>query len=122
MIHDEPVPEDLEWRDGQPYSRRFGDIYFSRESGLGETRHVFLAGNRLAERWSALERHASFAIGETGFGTGLNFLCAWALWEQVAPRNARLNFFSVEQHPLAAADLAHALELWPELRLPARSI
>jgi len=116
LIHDEPAHDDLEWHEGQPYSRRFGDVYFSRDSGLGETRHVFLAGNRLAERWSALEPGASFAIGETGFGTGLNFLCTWALWEQTVPRDARLHFFSVEQHPLTADDLARALDLWPELR------
>ena len=44
----------IDWQDGQPVSRRFGDVYFSRDSGLEETRHVFLEGNRLRERWAAL--------------------------------------------------------------------
>ncbi|MCL4801752.1 MAG: tRNA (5-methylaminomethyl-2-thiouridine)(34)-methyltransferase MnmD, partial [Burkholderiales bacterium] len=107
--------EALDWQDGQPYSRRFGDVYFSRESGLGETRHVFLEGNRLPERWARLARGARFAIGETGFGTGLNFCAAWALWARSAPADAILHYVSVERYPLARADLARALGAWPEL-------
>lgn len=106
----------LAWHDGLPYSTRFGDVYFSRDSGLEETRHVFLTGNQLAERFAALQSGESFTIGETGFGTGLNFLCAWQLFEQVAPRGASLDFFSVEKFPLQDDELSTALALWPELR------
>ncbi|MCZ7566632.1 MAG: bifunctional tRNA (5-methylaminomethyl-2-thiouridine)(34)-methyltransferase MnmD/FAD-dependent 5-carboxymethylaminomethyl-2-thiouridine(34) oxidoreductase MnmC [Burkholderiales bacterium] len=83
--------------------------------GLGETRHVFLAGNGLAERWARLALGARFAIGETGFGTGLNFCAAWALWATAAPRDAILHYVSVEAYPLARTDLARALGAWPEL-------
>jgi tRNA 5-methylaminomethyl-2-thiouridine biosynthesis bifunctional protein len=106
----------LAWQDGLPYSTRFGDVYFSRDSGLEETRHVFLAGNRLAERFAALRAGESFTVGETGFGTGLNFLCAWQLFEQTAPAGASLDFFSVEKFPLHDDELRAALALWPELR------
>ncbi|MGD9787247.1 MAG: bifunctional tRNA (5-methylaminomethyl-2-thiouridine)(34)-methyltransferase MnmD/FAD-dependent 5-carboxymethylaminomethyl-2-thiouridine(34) oxidoreductase MnmC [Sulfuricellaceae bacterium] len=105
----------LQWVDGQPLSDHYGDVYFSRESGLEETRHVFLNHNRLAERWRNLPHRGSFVIGETGFGTGLNFLCAWREWDRHAPAAARLHFVSCEKHPLSAADLARALGLWPEL-------
>ena len=105
----------LDWVDGQPFSSRFGDVYFSTDSGLEETRHVFLQGNRLEERFALLSEGASFCIGETGFGTGLNFLCAWQLFEQVAPTGANLDFFSVEKFPLSEDDLRAALVLWPEL-------
>ncbi len=44
----------LDWQDGQPFSRRFGDVYFSRDSGLAEKRYTFLQGNRLAERFAVL--------------------------------------------------------------------
>lgn len=99
----------LDWdENGQPLSRAFGDVYFSRHSGLNETRHVFLATNRLAERFAALGDGEVLCIGETGFGTGLNFLCAWQLFERVAPAGARLEFVSVEKFPLAAADLRRA--------------
>jgi len=105
----------LDWQDGQPVSRRFGDIYFSRASGLEETRHVFLRQNRLAERFAELPRAGRFTIGETGFGTGLNFLCAWQLFEQTAPPAAILHFVSTELYPLSADELAAALGLWPDI-------
>ena len=106
----------LDWNDqGQPLSRQFGDVYFSRDDGLGETRHVFLAGNDLPARFAALPADARLVIGETGFGTGLNFLCAWQLFDQLAPADACLHFVSVEKYPLTAADLQRALALWPEL-------
>ncbi|AMR67604.1 bifunctional tRNA (5-methylaminomethyl-2-thiouridine)(34)-methyltransferase MnmD/FAD-dependent 5-carboxymethylaminomethyl-2-thiouridine(34) oxidoreductase MnmC [Aquipseudomonas alcaligenes] len=106
----------LDWNDqGQPLSRQFGDVYFALEDGLGETRHVFLAGNDLPARFAALPAGARLVIGETGFGTGLNFLCAWQLFDQLAPADACLHFVSVEKYPLTAADLQRALALWPEL-------
>lgn len=104
----------MQWQDGQPYSTLYGDVYFSRASGLEETRHVFLRHNQLAERWHAMQEN-SFTIAETGFGTGLNFLCAWQLWRHHAPAHARLHFVSTEKYPLSWADLAQALALWPEL-------
>jgi len=107
----------LDWDDqGRPRSRVFDDVYFSDQSGLEETRYVFLEQNRLAERFAALPADGRLVIGETGFGTGLNFLCAWQLFEQHAVPNARLHFVSVEKYPLAPADLQRALALWPELK------
>jgi tRNA 5-methylaminomethyl-2-thiouridine biosynthesis bifunctional protein len=106
----------LDWDDqGQPLSRQFDDVYFAREDGLGETRHVFIAGNDLAKRCAAVPAGGRLVIGETGFGTGTNFLCAWQEFERSAPRDAQLHFVSVEKFPLATADLQRALALWPEL-------
>lgn len=106
----------LDWDDqGRPRSRVFDDVYFSSDSGLEETRHVFIEQNRLRERFADLNADARFVIGETGFGTGLNFLCAWQLFRQQAPATARLHFVSVEKYPLSPADLQRALALWPEL-------
>lgn len=106
----------LEWDEqGQPLSSEFADVYFSNENALAETRYVFLANNQLTERFNALTAHEQFVIGETGFGTGLNFLCAWQLFEQHAVAGARLHFVSVEKYPLSKADLQRALALWPEL-------
>ncbi|WP_053129413.1 bifunctional tRNA (5-methylaminomethyl-2-thiouridine)(34)-methyltransferase MnmD/FAD-dependent 5-carboxymethylaminomethyl-2-thiouridine(34) oxidoreductase MnmC [Pseudomonas sp. MIACH] len=106
----------LDWDDqGRPHSRVFDDVYFSDQSGLDETRYVFLQQNRLQERFAALPADGRLVIGETGFGTGLNFLCAWQLFEQHAVAGARLHFVSVEKYPLSHADLQRALALWPEL-------
>ena len=107
----------LDWDDqGRPYSRVFDDVYFSDKSGLEETRYVFLEQNGLSERFAALADGGRLVIGETGFGTGLNFLCAWQLFEQHAAAGARLHFISVEKYPLSQPDLQRALALWPELK------
>ena len=107
--------QEIEWEDGHPVSRRFGDVYFSRDSGIEETRHVFLAGNRLEERWATLPPGARFTIGETGFGTGLNFCAAWQLWERTAPQDAVVRYVSIERFPVASDEMARALAMWPEL-------
>ncbi|MDM3872637.1 bifunctional tRNA (5-methylaminomethyl-2-thiouridine)(34)-methyltransferase MnmD/FAD-dependent 5-carboxymethylaminomethyl-2-thiouridine(34) oxidoreductase MnmC [Porticoccus sp. W117] len=110
-------PAELEWDDnGQPISSQYGDVYFSRASGIEETRYVFLHNNHLQQRWRELpDSGGCFTIAETGFGTGLNFLCAAQLWLQTAPANWRLHFVSGEKFPLSHADLEKALALWPEL-------
>ncbi len=106
----------IDWDEqGNPHSRDFSDVYFSTESGLEETRHVFLLQNDLRNRFSAMSAGERLVIGETGFGTGLNFLCAWQLFAECANAEARLHFVSVEKFPLSAADLQQALALWPEL-------
>ncbi|MQU62797.1 tRNA (5-methylaminomethyl-2-thiouridine)(34)-methyltransferase MnmD, partial [Pseudomonas sp. FSL R10-1350] len=106
----------LDWDDqGRPHSRLFDDVYFSDKSGLEETRYVFIEQNALRERFSALPANAHFVIGETGFGTGLNFLCAWQLFDETAHPEARLHFISAEKYPLTRADLQRALALWSEL-------
>ncbi len=113
----------LDWDDqGRPYSRVFDDVYFSDKSGLDETRYVFIEQNRLAERFAALPEGGRLVIGETGFGTGLNFLCAWQVFEQHAAAGARLHFVSVEKYPLSPADLQRALALWPELKVFANQL
>ena len=106
----------LEWdQEGQPVSTAFGDVYFSRANGLEETRHVFLQHNQLNERWPTLINGEFFTIAETGFGSGLNFLAAWQLWLNIAPKDSQLHFVSVEKFPLSKTDLTRALALWPEL-------
>ena len=103
----------LEWRNGQPYSQTFNDIYFSTDDGLDETKHVFIAQNQLETRFKSLEVEA-FTIIETGFGTGLNFLVTSALWLTHAPLHAQLHFYSIEKYPLKLADLSRAHALWPQ--------
>lgn len=100
----------LDWRDGHvPVSTRFDDPYFSIHDGLAETRHVFLAGNGLPERFGG-----DFHIMETGFGTGLNFLTAWQAWEAAGARGT-LRFTSFEAFPMTPEDTARALAAFPAL-------
>lgn len=114
---------ELDWdANGQPLSRHYGDVYFSNISGMEEADHVFLQLNALSGRFAALGAGERLVIGETGFGTGLNFLCAWALFERTAPPEAGLHFVSVEKYPLSRADLQRALALWPALQQQARQL
>lgn len=105
---------EIQWRDGQPYSTAFEDVYFSSDNGLLETEYVFISGNHLAPRWHSLKQPL-FRIIETGFGTGLNFLCSVQQWLKHAPADAVLEFISVEKYPLQSADLQQALQQWPQL-------
>ena len=99
--------------DGVPYAPQFQDIYHSAAGGLAQARHVFLAGNRLPERWRGRD---SFTVLETGFGLGLNFLAAWDALRADPAGPPRLHFVSVERHPFAPGDLAAALAPFEELR------
>lgn len=103
----------LTWtEDGQPRSRLYGDVYFSAEDGLAESRAVFLQGCGLPEAWQGRDR---FVVGELGFGSGLNILALMELWRRTTPQTARLHVFSIEAHPITAEEAARALARWPEL-------
>ena len=104
----------VEWKQGQPFASAFQDVYFSSDNGVLETEHVFLQGNDLSNRWQQLTTN-TFTITETGFGSGLNFLCAAKLWLETAPKQAVLHFISVEKYPLTLQDITTALKLWPKL-------
>ncbi len=96
---------------GVPFSVQYGDIYHSDSGGPGQARHVFLAGNRLPERWRDRD---SFVILETGFGTGLNFLATWQAWLDDPHACQQLHYLSVEKHPFRANDLSAIQAAWPE--------
>jgi len=107
---------------GVPESHQFGDIYFSRDNGLAESRYVFLQQNRIHERLSRLTATAVkeqvFHIAETGFGTGLNFLLVADLFLTLSEDDecgARLHFTSFEKYPLRPDDLLRAHQHWPQL-------
>ncbi len=101
---------DIEWRDGDiPVSRRFDDPYFSLDNGMAETAHVFLAGNSLPARFSD-----GFQVAELGFGTGLNLLCLWKLWQE-SSQTGQLSFTSFEAFPLSLQEMQRAHAAWPEL-------
>ncbi len=104
---------------GTAYSPDFDDVYHSAHGGLAQARHVFLDGNGLPGRWKG---RSSFAIVETGFGIGLNFLATWDAWRADAGRPRRLHFVSVESRPFARAELAAALAPFAELEPLARAL
>ena len=96
------MAEQFDWNDGVPWSERFEDIYYSRSDGLAESRYVFLQGNRVSEKW---QKKIIFRICETGFGTGLNFLATWQLWQETRAQDSWLYFESIEGFPLGREQL-----------------
>ena len=114
-------PVDVSWWGDVPYSNVFGDVYFSEDDGFAETCHTFVDGNQLTERWDGASQTPNadvpnvFRIGETGFGTGLNFLAAWRAFDLHAPAGSRLSFVSVEAFPLRREALLRAAGAWPVL-------
>ncbi len=105
----------LDWsRPGAPAAKDFDDIYFSVEGGLEECKTVFLAGCGLPQGW---QDKPVYTIGELGFGTGLNFLTTWQMWDKTKQAADRLHFVSFEKYPFDAAQLKQALQAWPELKL-----
>lgn len=108
---------ELSWgAGGVPVSALFDDPYFSINDGLAESRYVFLAGNGLPDRLCD-----GFQIAELGFGTGLNLLCTLIAWRGTGRRGS-LRYTSFEAYPMAAVDMARALEPFPEARAVAGSL
>ncbi|MDH0662580.1 bifunctional tRNA (5-methylaminomethyl-2-thiouridine)(34)-methyltransferase MnmD/FAD-dependent 5-carboxymethylaminomethyl-2-thiouridine(34) oxidoreductase MnmC [Pseudomonas sp. GD03858] len=111
-----PQHAQIDWDDqGRPHSRQYDDVYFAINEGIDETLHVFIEQNHLRQRYAELAPGGCLVIGETGFGTGMNFFCAWQLFAELAHAEARLHFVSVEKYPLSRDDLERAMRLWPQL-------
>ena len=104
---------------GTPVADHFDDVYFSNDSGIDETQHVFIEGNDLSSRWLSWSE-PSFVIAETGFGTGLNFLVAmhqFNAFRQANPSHPlkQLFFITTEKFPLPREDMQRALSAFPAL-------
>lgn len=99
---------------GAPVATEFDDIYFANAAGLAESRYIFLQQNDLSTRWQQRPSQP-FVIAESGFGTGLNLLATWQLLRQQGHADLRLHYISFEKYPLQRADLARALQAFPEL-------
>lgn len=111
---------------GAPFSAQFDDIYFDVATGYQQSMAAFIDGNNIKHRLLTIlntpnNTHKDwFVIGETGFGTGLNFLLTLKLYHEIfrnTPLNERpaLKFISVEKYPLCHQDLAKSLSVFPEL-------
>ena len=115
------IPADVAPDDDVPFSTRFGDVYHSREGALAQSRHVFLNGNGLPQRWRGRRQ---FTVCETGFGLGINFLAMVQAWREDPQRCDALHMVSIEAHPFTAAALGkwHDRLLPPSLRDLARTL
>ncbi len=96
----------LTWDQDRPRAVEYHDVYFSPEDPCGEVDTIFIKANDLPSRFRTARR---FSIGETGFGTGLNFCLTLEAWRKHAPPHSFLSYLSFEAHPLAFQDLTRAL-------------
>ena len=111
----------LIWRDGQPYSELFDDIYYSSNageviSGESEFQHVFFKHNGLPERW---QERSNFVIAELGFGSGLNCILTMREWLKHCTEcneEKTLHYIAIEKHPLSAATIVDLISRYPELK------
>src|SRR5579859_8036737 len=92
---------EIKWKADTPSSVLFDDVYYSVASGIEESNYVFILHNNLVEWFSKLQDNDVFIIGETGFGSGLNFLNVLQLWQNTVTTKAKLFFISFEKHPLS---------------------
>lgn len=98
------------WKDhSTPVSVHFDDVYFNDDGAIAETMYVFIEGNNLNERFLA-HTQSVFTIGETGFGSGLNFLIVWQQFIQFRQQYPNhilknLQFVSCEKYPLTLNEL-----------------
>lgn len=115
----------INWlENGDPYSEQFQDIYFSSIGGLIETESVFLKYNGFPQRFlinnnKPDQSHTRIKIGETGFGTGLNFLTSIWYWLQITDFKRDIEYITVEKYPLNKSQLkqiyASFRQKWPKL-------
>lgn len=110
----------LIWRDGQPYSEKFDDIYYSSNqaetiSGESEFNHVFFKNNGLPERWQG---SADFVIAELGFGSGLNCILTIREWMnsiEDSNQSRCLHYIAFEKYPLSPEAIVELISRYPEL-------
>ncbi len=108
---------ELEWQANVPISKKFGDIYYSVEDGLAESRYVFLDGNQLMYRWKEKqESNQNFYICELGFGSGLNFCMSCQAFLEQASSEKKLHYIACEKYPLSTEQMAKALSVFLEIK------
>ena len=91
----------ISWINGQPFSDKYQDIYFSSDAA-SEVERVFINPTTFDDLSRTKPQITTL---ELGFGAGLNFcVTAQRFLDQKA--NGRLHFISFEKHPFSKKDYA----------------
>lgn len=85
----------------------YNDCYFSYDDGLAEALYVFVDGNDIVNRASALDE---ITIAETGFGTGLNLIAAIRALRDNDIREKTVQFLTVERYALSPERIDELVE------------
>ncbi len=109
------LPEaNIDWHNQTPFSHDLEDIYWSRDAGVSEKSHVFIAP--VQSHWQHLSTSSHFTIGELGFGFGLNFLLTVEKWRKQRTKGT-LYYIAFENRPVSADDLAKLQALLPRAQV-----
>ena len=100
-------PAEIVWNDQNPYSREYRDIYGQENYVIREKLNVFV--KRFAEFVKDIPRNSQVTVCELGLGFGINLLLTAEFWTSL-PKSSRLNFISIEKHPVNKADLKKMLQ------------
>ncbi len=96
-----------------PSNILFGDTYYSKMGGLDETYEVFIRPTEIDKK---IKIQNDIIIGETGFGTGLNFLAVLKEFEESAAPNATLQFYTFEKYLMDAENAGLAHSNFPQIK------
>ncbi len=101
-------PAEIVWNDQNPSSRQYGDIYGQENNFIQEKLNVFI--DPFTKFVKDLPSNSQVTVCELGLGFGINLLLAADFWSNM-PESSRLNFISVEKHPVSATDLKKMLRI-----------
>ena len=102
-----------------PYSPVFKDVYFSPQSGIDESKYIYLEGSGALD--SIRSGKEKITIAEIGFGVGLNFLLTLQEFQNT-PSHQTLHYFSFENHPVKKSDLEDLYSMYPSLKVLASKL
>ena len=105
----------MDWISGEPFSKAYKDLYFSKQQAIKEARFVYLQGNNLPVRWDNLKKNEVFNILELGFGAGINFITTLKDWVEHHKTHNWLNYLSIENEPLSLKDYIKVIKKYSEL-------
>ena len=100
-------PAQIVWSDQNPYSQEYRDIYGQENYVIREKLNVFV--KRFTEFVKDIPGNSQVTVCELGLGFGLNLLLTAEFWNSM-PKSSRLNFVSIEKHPVSKGDLKKMLQ------------
>ena len=100
-------PAGVVWNDNNPYSHEYRDIYGQENYVIREKLNVYV--KPFMEFVKDIPRNSQVTVCELGLGFGINLLLTADFWNSV-PKSSRLNFISIEKHPVSKTDLKRMLQ------------
>ena len=102
-------PADIIWNNLNPYSRQYRDIYGQKNNFFQEKLNVFV--EPFTKCVKDIPSNSQVTVCELGLGFGINLLLTADFWKSM-PKSSRLNFISIEKHPVKQADLKKMLRFF----------